>query len=737
MTSTQTKTTKRTVCFTCGQQCGHIAYLQEGRVVKLIGDREHPRTQGFICPKGARSDEINYSADRIHYPMKRRGPRGSNKWEQISWDQALDEIASSLGKIATEHGPEAVAYGFGTIRSADYAIGKRFMNIFGSPNSIGQERICAGPNIYGEFLTYGAATFPIAAAGVTDTIVLWGGRPNESARPTWKRTAMAIEAGAQLIVIDPEQTKEAMDADLWLQIKPGTDAALGLGLIHQLISQNIYDKEFVLQDTRGFDALAARANEYTSSRVSEITGVPETQLEQAAKLLCATRTTAIVAGNGLCQSGSNAVQNGRTIACLIALSGNLNRTGGHQAFGPPKDLLSNEDWHATHTISDQQLQKALGAETFPSMGLGYKQLDKLVSRAWHGKQGYTSATSGAHEPTLWNAISNGQPYPVKALILQSHNPVGGSANVEQVEIALKSNNLSLLVVHDLFVNATSVLADYLLPAAHWFEKPYLSLGVGNLGVLGDFIEVKHALIDPAYEHRSDYDFWCDLGHRMGQEDYWPPSAEDFFQTVLDPAELNFDELATHNGPIMGELAQNQNTQLQPSESRYGTSSGKVEFACELLEQWGHDPLPLFSWPAIFKSGEDFPLLLVTGGRQIEGFHQNAQQSSVFRKKNPDPYLTAHPKLATELKLCEGSWVSIETPVGSVQQILRLSEKMRPNVVHADRWWYPEGTNIPDDIFGVRKTGINFCTSNAPGDLDPIFGSWLLRGIPCRLKNNLK
>jgi anaerobic selenocysteine-containing dehydrogenase len=151
-----------------------------------------------------------------------------------------------------------------------------------------------------------------------------------------------------------------------------------------------------------------------------------------------------------------------------------------------------------------------------------------------------------------------------------------------------------------------------------------------------------------------------------------------------------------------------------------------------MESWGEDPLPFFKLPDILSRDDDYRLILTTGGRQIEGFHQNAQQMAAFRKKNPEPFVSLHPQTALEHGIEDGQWIRIETPVGSVQQQARIIETLSVGVVHADRWWYPEGTGDERDPYGVHKTNINMCTSNAAGDLDPIMGSWLLRGLPCRL-----
>ena len=724
---------RKAVCFTCVAQCGLVAHLEDGRVMRLIGDKGHSRTRGFVCPKGARAHELHYAPDRIHQPLRRVGPRGAGNWEAVSWDDAMADIAVRIEAIATSAGPEAVAHGFGTLHSSDYSIGRRFLNLLGSPNSIGQDKICSGPIALGEFLTYGfGPTGGPAVPGVTGCVMIWGWRPIESARPSWDALQPALQAGTKLLVIDPEHTKEAKRADLWLQPIPGTDATLGLGILHAVIEGGLYDKEFVERETVGFEALRKRVSKYPPEQVEEVTGVPAHQIRAAATMIGAATPTLFAGGNGLCQSGASAVQNGRVLACLVAVTGNLNRPGGQPLAGPPRDLLGNADWMATMANPREQRVKALGATAIHCIGEGYEQLDEAVSAAWYGKRGVGDWLGGAHEPALWRAILEEDPYPVKALVLQYHNPVGGSANSGEVERALRSEKLELLVCHDLFLNATTRFADYLLPAAHWLEKPFLSFGAGPIAASGDVVEAAHATLEPEHGHRSDYDFWCDLGHRLGQGEHWPPAAEAFYQTLLDPAGLRFDDVAVHNGPLTGAAARHPDHAEVDPPDRFGTPSGKVELASSLLESWGEDPLPHPVQARLFEHADVYPLVLTSGGRQIEGFHQNAQQLPIFREANPEPYVRVHPQTADHYGLREGEWVAIETPVARVEQQLRIDEGLPVDVVHAERWWYPEGCDDRDDPYGIRRTSINMCTSNAPGDVDPIMGTWLMRGLPCRL-----
>ena len=727
--------TEPAVCFACAQQCGLLVESENGRITRITGDRNHPVSAGFVCPKGAGAHVLHYDESRIDVPLKRVGPRGSGKWQETTWDEALDEIAGTISRLSADFGPETLAYSFGTLHAADWGIGERFMNLFGSPNAAGQDKVCYGPNALGESLTYGfGPTFYTApVAGKTRCVVVWGFRPSASMPLLWGHIVRARREGAKLIVIDPERTHEAGLADIWLQNRPGSDVALALSLIHCVVGAGLHDAAFVAEHTLGFDELRERALEYPPARAAELTWVAEQDIAAAAHTIASSGPTVIHGGNGLCQSGTTAVQSGRALACLIAITGNLGVEGGHALAGPPRDIIANGDAVLTDALTDVQREKRLGAERFAHIGRGYGALDDAMSRVWYGKRHILSWLATAHEPTLWQAIKTERPYPVKALIVQGHNAVGASANARATMEALTSENLELLVVHDLFLNPTSRLADYLLPASHWLEKPFFSAGYGYLAFGGDYAEAKPAPIAAEFEHRSDYELWRDLGRRLGQASDWPETIEEFWDGLLRPARLDFASLCEHRGPVVGASARRETTARGDERAAFGTPSGKIELRSSLLESWGIDPLPYFELPAVFSGTEDsYPLVLTTGGRTIEGFHQNAQQMPWFREKYPHPVASMHPDTAADAGIREGEWVRVETPIGAVRQQARLTDALAPRVVHADRWWYPERADDAVDPFGFWSTNINVCTEDASDSCDPVMGTWLMRGLPCRV-----
>ena len=732
--TSQAVTTRPVVCCGCTQQCGLRVDVTAGRILDIRGDRDHPVSAGYICPKGKDAAEIVYHPDRVLTPRRRVGPRGSGAWADVGWDEALDDIAARIARITAAAGARSLAYSYGTFRGGDWGIGERFLNRYGSPNSCGQDKICYGPLTLAEALTYGSGptVFTAPVAGTTRCVVLWGMRPAASAPLLWRAIGAAQKAGAQLIVIDPECTREARHADLWLQVQPGRDAELALALLHLLLRDGLIDHAFVRDHTTGFEELRAHVAGFEPAALADACAVPLARLQDAAALIGRSRPTVFNAGNGLCQTGAPVIQIGRAIACLVAVTGNLGVPGGHALLGPPRDMLANGDMLDAAALPEAERARRVGAERYPFLGHGYRGLDDAMAAAWHGRQHSLNWIATAHEPSLWQAIADGTPYPVKALIVQHHNPLGANPNAAAVARALTSPNLELCVVHDLFMSPTAAYADYVLPAAHWLEKPYFSFGIAFVGAFGDYVGANHAATAPPPGVRSDYELWRDLAQRLGDGAAWPERAEDFYARSLAPAGLDFETVAAAVGPLSGAAARHPDHAAE-LPARYGTPSGKVELASSLLAAWGLPALPTAAVPALTRDAADFPLTLTTGGRSIEGFHENAQHLQRYRRKHPHPAATLHPDTAAQHGIHDGDWFILETPLGRVRQRARLSDTLDVHVVCADRWWYPEGTGDAADPYGLWATNINVCTSDAAHDSDPVMGAWLLRGLPCRVR----
>lgn len=255
---------RRSYCGLCHPRCGLLLEVEEEKILSVKGDPEHPVTSGMICERGRLMPDHVHHPDRLNYPLKQKGRKGSGNWERISWEQALDEVAGKLAELKDKHGPETLAFTHGTKRTYHWDE-RRFFNLFGSPNVCGVNNICMCPSHAVEYATYGG--FSWGDVMQARCIVLWGHCPSRSAPiGLYPKLKQAKKQGARLVVVDPRRIPEAEMADMWLPIRPGTDAALMLGWIKIIIEEGLYDSEFVTNWTEGLEDLKAVAAEYTPGK---------------------------------------------------------------------------------------------------------------------------------------------------------------------------------------------------------------------------------------------------------------------------------------------------------------------------------------------------------------------------------------------------------------------------------------------------------------------------------------
>ena len=299
---------KKTSCGFCHWQCGVRVHMEEGKPVKVEGDIGNPLGRGSVCVKNSAAIEFHDHPDRLNYPLKRIGERGEGKWRRVSWSEALDEIAEKLVQIKRDYGPEALLFLGGMPHEPGDWAAWRFCNLFGSPNVFNQGKNCGEAELLAECATYGWHTSKAPKPGVTKCAIIWGKNWSQSDHVTWRTALEAKEKGCKLIVIDPRRTLSASKADLWIQIRPGTDGALGLGMINVIIQEELYDKDFVDKWCTGFAEIEKLAAEYPAGKVEEITWVPQDQIRQAARMYATLKPAVISGGVALCHIGGGAVK---------------------------------------------------------------------------------------------------------------------------------------------------------------------------------------------------------------------------------------------------------------------------------------------------------------------------------------------------------------------------------------------------------------------------------------------
>lgn len=722
---------KKTSCGSCLYQCGVKVYVSNGEVVKIDGDEENPLGKGRLCIKAAAALDLHNHSNRLNYPLKRIGERGEGKWEKISWQQAMDEIAVKIKEIRGKYGPEAVAYMGGTVHEPGDWAAWRWCNLFGTPNVHNQGKNCGEAEFLMECATYGYHTRPAPKPGVTRCLVVWGANPSDSAPVTYKPIILgAKEKGAKLIVIDPRLTETASNADLWLQLRPGTDGALGLGMLNVIIRENLYDKEFVEKYCLGFNELKALVEEYPPQKVENITWVPEQKIIEAARSIATLKPSVITFGVAVCHLGRATKSAVQVKAILRAITGNLDIEGGNVLKESFKQLAWFENMYWDRLLEyPQEKRDNVSAAMFPIASVrGYRLFREAMKKVHpHGYAAaiYMLTYSGVN---LWSAILEEKPYPVKAVLTQAANPIC-TLDTKGCYAALKSNNLELHVAMDLFMTPTAMLADYVFPAADWLERPCLSF---RWGLVGDYVAGEQP-VAPLYERRDDYQFWRELGIRLGQEKDWPETLEKMYDRFLEPTGKTFNEFVhqKEHWYLPGE-------QYKKYENNgFATFSGKVELLPGILEKLGIDPLPRYEEPprtpvsAPDLAGE-YPLILISGSRLACYWHTCYREQKKLRKAHPDPLVQIHPDTASKLGITNGDWVYIETPEGSIKQKAELTEGIHPRVVHADGyWWYPEKPGEEPSLFGLWDSTIN-ATLFTDSKLLDYAGDYPFRGLLCKV-----
>ena len=696
----------RSICRICHGGCGVLVFVKDGKVVRVKGDPASPMNKGWMCVKGVMTPEIANHPDRLRKPLRRKGKRGSGQWESISWDEALSEITSQLDKFRKEFGPESIALGQGTGRH-HYMHVVRFANALGTPNwyepGLAQ---CFIPRITVSNLTYGGFVVGDYYGEVSPKCILfWGHNPLVSGPDGELSISVkrALDKGALGITVDPRRSETGKHCEQWLPVRPGTDAALALAMIHVIIKENIYDAEFVEKWTTGFDELKKHVEPFTPAWAEAITWVPSSDIIKAAKTYALNKPAVLEWGLGI-EQNTNSLQTVRAVAILRGLTGNVDIPGG--------DILGMNIIRSYPTLKDKlpegMLKKRLGAENFKLLG------------------GWRAFMPSAHIPTLFRAMRTGEPYRVRALLIFGGNPLTTVANSKEVYESLQK--LDLLVVTDLFMTPTAAIADYVLPAALW---PEVEQVIGYPLVVENIVMAQQKITQVG-ECRQDEWIIDEMSRRLGLPGC-EESLEDVMNYQLEPLGITYQKL------------KEQTFIHPPHEYRkferngFRTPSKKLELYCRTLERMGYDPLPTYKEPPESpvntpELAREFPYVLTTGSRRKEFFQSEHRQIPSLRKRRPYPQVEMHPEVAALQGIKHGDWVIVTSPRGSIRMKALVTEDIHPRVINVEHaWWFPE-KSAPD--YGVWESNANMLTNNAP-PYDPAFGSYQLRGLLCRVEKEVK
>jgi thiosulfate reductase/polysulfide reductase chain A len=708
----------KSTCWECYHKCGVLVQVKNGRVVDIKGNPEHPYNRGIICIKGKKGAlATTYHPNRVLFPKKRTGERGEGKWERITWDEALEMIAERLAYIKAKHGPLSIA---AAVSNAYFPRGVAVALLtrsIGTPNFMINTDLCGGSSWIADAVTWGdnpTRTY-IGPDYANSKCILMVGTNVPAAHPTgeWRDVLEAKRKGVRIIVVDPRRTQAAKIADVWLPVRPGTDAALALGMANLIIEEGLYDKQFVEKWCYGFDKYAEKTREFPLERVSQITGVPKDDIAKAARLYATIKPAGLALRLGL-QAQVNGVQICRAISCLLAISGNVDVPGGNLL---KKNLPGFQNYHDFADIRpDLKLpreieEKRIGARLFP---------------LWCGPD---SVAHACHNPSVIKAILTGDPYPIKAMYVTGVNIAITYPDTQATLEALRKLDFLVCATHTM--TPVAELADLVLPKTTTLEED----AVAEV-YLGKCVAVTQKAIEPVGECRDDWAIAIDLVEKLKQKgavekDYMIfKSNTEFLREQLKDTGVSLEEIREKGFiPMSFDYKQYE-------KKGFKTPTGKVELYSTTLEKLGYAPLPYFEEPpegpvSTPNLAKRYPLILLTGVRQLTYHHSKFRDHEWARKVEPYPTLEIHPEAAAARGISDGDWVCIESPKGRgvCKQKAKITKDIRPDVVSAPMgWWYPEQ---PGPEHGCYESNASAAMSYGP-PWDPIIGCASVKALLCQV-----
>jgi len=666
-----------TVCRLCSSCCPIEAEVIDNRLVAAWRKSFLAPEKRLSCPKLAAAPDIVYSPKRLTRPLIRKDD-GSG-FREAGWDEALDLVAARFIRHRQESGAQSVAWlrGMAADWGAPWDYPNRLMNVFGSPNTLGNGSICFVAREFANSCTYGAMAFPEAKNA--RCIVVWGKNDVDTALGGAEAISYAREQGATLIVIDPVQTALARKADLWLQIKPGHDGLLAMAMINGIIEEKLFDAEFVEQHTSGFEQLKEVAARYPAEAVAEKIWLTADQIRQVARLYATTKPASIIDGNGL-DMHREVFDTTRAIAMLRALTGNLDKPGG--------DVLPQPI-----PVRNIQLKDRLPAGVVP------------ITRDYPLFNTFSETWGNQVQGCLVDAILEESPYPVKMVVVQSGNPLISMADSNRTRKAFAK--LESLVVIDLFMTETAKLAGVILPAASCFERTQLN----RFSIRNNPMFLQNAVIPPVADSWPEWRIIFELGRRLGFAAEFPwQTAEEAIDYQLEPSGVTVEKLRLNGKGLRIEEPRYEKYREEP----FKTPSGKVEFFSRRLAEAGFPGVPFqdgLDGDPISFAGQcaEYPLLGISGSRDIRFTHSQFRNIPSLLQAAPGCGVDIHPEDARRYELAAGDPVRIETPKGAIEMAAKISTAVRPGTIRLAWGWgdYDPRSNLnaltEDDRRG-RATG---------------------------------
>ncbi|GCE20655.1 molybdopterin-containing oxidoreductase family protein [Dictyobacter kobayashii] len=675
----------RVVYGACPHDCPDTCALEtrvdeSGRAVSVRGRPDHPVTRGWLCAKVNRYLERVYHPERLLYPLRRSGPKGSGQFTRISWDEAIAEIAERWKNISAQHGAEGILpYSYaGTLGLVQGGVtDSRFWNRLGASQL--ERSICGYAAEDAVLLTIGGRLAPAPEDLLHSKLILiWGSNPASTAPHVVPFLREAQRKGARIIVIDPIRTLTARSADQHIQPLPGTDAALALSMMYVMVTEGLHNAEWIAQHTVGWEQLRERIMQYPPERAAAITGLARETIVDLARAYATTSPAMLRISDGI-NRHTNGGQTVRTLVCLPALVGQYGVAGGGLMY-------STSDWLKWNKAAVGHSQEAVCPPATRSLNMN--RLGAILT--------------GEADPSVYS------------LYVYNANPVASAPNAGKVVEGLQREDL-FTVVHELFETDTARYADIILPATSQLEQVDLHKPYGHLS-----LQYNTPAIEPLGEARSNWDVMRALASAMGFEEPWlHMDADAIIQEVLEataPQQPTLQGLTLERfkaeGSIPLTIPDHERVPFQDGVFR--TPSKKVEFYSEQAVAKGYDPVP--DWiPEVEARPEPLrpatkdellPLLCPAAHHFISSTFAN-QQTLISKERTPT--LRIHAEDAKARGIRSGQLVHVSNERGWCRLVAEISEDVRPGVLATTTVWWPK--------FSPDQRNINWTTSDRLADFN--------------------
>ena len=669
------QTIVKSVCpLDCPDTCSMKVTVEDGRAVDLRGDADHPFTRGFLCQKMTRYLDRVYSKDRLLTPLKRAGDKGEGRFEPISWDEALDTISAKMAEAArSSDGPQSILpysyYGtMGKLQAS--SLDRRFFHRIGA--SMLDRTICASAGIAGYEYTVGPGRFGADPLAIVNAklIINWGSNTANTNSHLWSLMIQARKRGAAILTIDPYKSPTAKRSDQHIQLRPGTDAALALGLMHVIFRDGLQDDDYLAKGAIGVELLKQRVlEEYPTERVARITGLDAEEIEDLARRYAQVKPSLIRLNYGLQRHFGGGMAT-RTIACLPAVTGAWRDAGGGA-------LLS------TSGVYDWANNRLTRPDLVPP-GTRLVNMNQLA-------EALASELEGP---------------PVRVLYVYNSNPAAVAPDQARVLDGLRRDDL-FTVVHEQFLTDTADYADIVLPATTQLEHLDIHGSYGH-----HFVMLNPQAIAPIGEARSNNNVFRALAERLGFEESLFPDDETLIKEALDGGP-SLEGITLERLQVEGSIRLNLPANYAPfAEGRFPTSSGKCELYSERMKADGLDPLPTYIPPREDPQtrpdlAQKHPLQLLSPPRP-QFLNSTFANEAHHRKGAGDPTVELSEADAASRGFVDGDWVEVYNDRGSFEAKVAITGTVKPGVAISTGLYWAK--------FSRKGHTVNSTTSTALTDM---------------------